>query len=475
MEIMMNTAVKRMMLNISAGLSLSAALFAQGYQISTVAGSVKSANGDGVLASSAPLFNPQQIAIDSSGNVYIADGDAHRVRLFTASTGIITTIAGQGRNVGSSDTSTVAVNTPLNDPTGVALDPTGKILYIAERDNHKIKKLDLTTGLITTLAGYTGTAGWTGDNEKTLCADGKTVCGALYARLYNPQQLAVDSVGNLYVADRGNNRIRKICIAAPVKSTDCAQGTISTVAGIGPAGSGDPLYTIQSAGDGGLATKAQLARAEGVAVDSAGNIFIADTNNNKIRRVDATTGIITTVAGTCLQGAPISSNAGGDPLNGLFIVPTNAAWPTCTATTEGTAAVPVLASSTNKTLLNTFADGNLAVNATLNRPRSLAFDSTGNLYIADTSTNRIRVIYAVSGTITSASVINTVAAPALAVRLRRVPRVSSLVETGRERFRRFLASLEELRLAPMDFTLPIKPRDRSAALRPAAVCVLWTP
>src|SRR6516165_595311 len=101
MEIMMNTAVKRMMLNISAGLSLSAAVFAQGYQISTVAGSVKSNNGDGVLASSAPLLNPQQIAVDSSGNVYIADGDAHRVRLITASTGIMTTIAGQGRNVGS--------------------------------------------------------------------------------------------------------------------------------------------------------------------------------------------------------------------------------------------------------------------------------------------------------------------------------------------------------------------------------------
>ncbi len=394
-----------MIRNISAGLGFSAVVFAQGYTISTISGSNQAANGDGVATDSAPLLNPQQMAVDSMGNVYIADGDAHRVRMINAATGIMTTIAGQGRSAGSGDASIIATKSPLADPTGVALDPTQTILYIAERDNNKVKKLDLTTGLLTTIAGYAGRSGWAGDGLKTLCSDGKTVCGALYARVSSPQQLAVDGKGNVYIADRGNSRIRKICIAAPVASTDCVQGTINTVAGIGTSAS--PLYTIQSAGDGGLAVNAQLAAAEGVAVDSAGDVFIADTLNNKIRRVDATTGIITTVAGTCLQGAPLSSNSGTDP--GTSLLPATTTWPVCTATTEGTAAVPVLASTANKYLLNTFADGNLAVNSTLNRPRSLAFDSSGNLYIADTSTNRIRVIYAVSGTITSASVINTVA------------------------------------------------------------------
>jgi sugar lactone lactonase YvrE len=160
---------------------------------------------------------------------------------------------------------------------------------------------------------------------------------------------------------------------------------------------------IQSAGDGGLATQAQLARAEGVAVDSSFNVYIADTNNNKIRKVDASTGLISTVVGTCIQGAPLSTNAGGDPNNGNFILPPGTAWPACTSVTEGTAASPVANTAANGKLLQTFVDGTLGVNSTLNRPRSLTFDSAGNLYIADTSTNRIRLYNPTSG------VINTVA------------------------------------------------------------------
>src|SRR5262249_22376944 len=168
---------------------------AQSYTISTVAGSVKLANGDGVLASQAPVFNPQQLVVDSAGTVYIADGDAHRVRKIDSS-GNMTVIAGQGRSASSGDASILAVNSPLNDPTGVALDPTGKILYIAERDANKIKRLDLTTGMLTTIVGFGGRAGWAGDGALTPCADGKAVCGALFSRIRNPQQLAVDTAGN---------------------------------------------------------------------------------------------------------------------------------------------------------------------------------------------------------------------------------------------------------------------------------------
>src|SRR5262245_39532196 len=108
------------------------------YNISTVAGSVPQANGDSVSPGLAPAFNPQGIVIDSAGNIYIADGDAHRVRKIDATTGMETVIAGQGRFVTSGDASIQGTAGPLNDPTGLALDPTGAILYIAEYDASKV-------------------------------------------------------------------------------------------------------------------------------------------------------------------------------------------------------------------------------------------------------------------------------------------------------------------------------------------------
>ena len=366
--------------------ALSPLLCGQTYNISTLAGSVARANGDGVSINSATILNPYSVAIDSAGNVYIADADGCRVRKVDADTGITTVIAGQGRPSGSSDTAGPGINSPLNVPFGLALDPTGQILYIAERDNHKVKKLDLKTGVLTTVVGYGGRAGYAGDGQS-----------ALYARIRTPYGLATDKAGNLYVVDRGNNRIRKVCIATAVKATDCTPGTISTVAGIGPV-NGDPAYFIQYLGDGGLATRATLARPEGVAVDSSGNIFIADTNNNAVRKVDATTGIISTVVGMCVQGAPLAAT-GSVP----GFLPLGSPWPTCGPGTQATAASAGLPTQNfaNKPLLVTFLDGTAGTSSTLNGPRGLAIDSAGNLLIADTGTNRIRLLNTTSGVVTT--------------------------------------------------------------------------
>jgi DNA-binding beta-propeller fold protein YncE len=366
--------------------ALTSLLCGQTYNISTLAGSVTTANGDGVNVNATPILNPQAIAIDSAGNVYIADGDAHRVRKIDGTTGVATVIAGQGRASGSDDASGPGISKPLNNPTGLTLDPTGKILYIGERDNHKIKKLDLTTGVLTTVVGYAGRSGYSGDGQV-----------GLYARIRNPYGLATDKDGNLYFADRGNNRIRKLCIATPVKAGDCTTGNINDIAGIGPINA-DPAYFIQYLGDGGPATRAVLARPEAVAVDSNYNVFIADTNNNAVRRVDGKTGIITTVVGTCVQGAPLAVTG-----NVPSFLPLGSVWPTCAPGTQGTAAsagLPVQ-NATNGKLLVTFLDGTLGTASTLNAPRGLFVDSSNNLYIADSGTNRVRFLNTTSGVVTT--------------------------------------------------------------------------
>src|SRR5262249_26883725 len=245
-------------------------------------------------------------------------------------------------------------------------------------------KLDLTTGVLTTVVGYAGRSGFSGDGQV-----------GLYARIRNPYGLATDKNGNLYITDRGNNRIRRLCIATPVKSTDCTPGIINTVAGIGPVNA-DPGYFVQFRGDGGLATKATLARPEAVAVDSSLNVYIADTNNNAVRKVDGTTGIITTVVGTCIDGAPLARTG-----NVPGFLPLGSVWPDCAPGTQLTAANPVANTAANGKLLLTFIDGTLGTASTANAPRGLFVDSNNNLYIADTGTNRVRFLNTTSGVVST--------------------------------------------------------------------------
>ncbi len=234
--------------------------------IETVAGPGNFSGDDGA-ATAAWLRAPAGVALDGSGNLYIADRDNRRIRKVDAA-GNITTVAGTGQCCYNGDGG-AATEARLRNPYDVALDTAGN-LYIADRNNQRIRKVDASSGVITTVAGD-GTAGFGGDGGP-----------AAEAQLRNPQGVALDAAGNLYIADRNNHCIRKVDAA----------GVITTVAGDGTAG-----YS----GDGGPATAAQLRNPRGVAVDGSGNLYIADLDNHCIRKVDAA-GVIATVAGNGTAG-----------------------------------------------------------------------------------------------------------------------------------------------------------------------------
>jgi len=282
------------------------------WRIETVAGEINTQNirkgfsGDGGPATQALLNNPWAVALDKHGNLYIADADNHRIRKVDTG-GTITTVAGNGTQ-GSAGDGGVALNAELDYPDGVAIDGFGN-LYIANVGSNTIRKVD-TAGTITRVAGTTGQAGFSGDGGR-----------AIEAKLNAPKRVTVTSTGIIYVVDKGNDRIRKID----------TNGIITTVVGNGK-GYG---------GDGGSATGALLNSPSDVAIDSSGNLFIADTENHRIRKVDAVTNNISTIAGS-LKGY------GGDK--------------------------------------------GRATSAQLNYPDSVAVDRYGDLYIADTDNHRVRKI-----------------------------------------------------------------------------------
>lgn len=337
-------------------------------------------SGDGGVATNAQLNYPSGVAIDSHGNLYIADSANHRVRKVDTA-GIMTTVAGNGTER-YSDGGEAATNTPLNYPNGVAIDHSGN-LYIIDSYNitdnitdnlyvvlsSRVRKVD-TLGIISTLGDWGWGWGWSweefqsygiaidsggslyitdsvGQNIDKVETTGRlnTVVGESYnrsprypgfgeegyrgdsgvatsAQLNDPNGVAIDNFGNLYIADTYNHRIRKVDTA----------GIITTVAGNG---------TMGYSGDGAAATHARLNRPTSVAIDNIGNLYIADTENHRIRKVYPS-GIITTVAG------------------------------------NGTAGYS--------------GDGGEATNAQLNNPTGVTLDSYGNLYIADRNNHRIRKV-----------------------------------------------------------------------------------
>lgn len=223
-------------------------------------------SGDGKSATSAKFRTPANLTFDSKGNLYIADRENHRVRKVDSS-GMISTFAGTGK-AGFSGDGGPADNADLNLPSGLAADRKGNI-YISDRSNDRIRIVDK-KGVIHTYAG-SGVAGFLGDAGP-----------ALEAQLDKPFGIALDEKGNLFIADRNNNRVRKVS----------AEGIITTVAGDGG------FFFM---GDNGPAYRASVAAPTGVATDKKGNLYIADRNNNRIRVVDKL-GMIRTVVGTGQQG-----------------------------------------------------------------------------------------------------------------------------------------------------------------------------
>ena len=278
-----------------------------GGAVTTLAGTGQAAfSGDGGPAAAAALHWPHGLAVDSAGGgLYIADSANHRVRRVDLASGIITTVAGSD-SPGAGGDGGPAAAAQLQDPKAVYAAPSGE-LFIADSGNERIRRVDR-TGTITTFGG-TGVAGFSGDGGPA---------GA--AQFDGPRALAGDSAGNLYVADDNNHRIRRIDAA----------GVVTTLAGTGVAG---------FSGDGGPAGSAQLDHPRGVAVDGRGNVFVADSMSARVRMIDPD-GIIATVAGCGRQGF------GGD--------------------------------------------GGPATVARLFEPRGVAVDGAGRLFVADTFNDRVR-------------------------------------------------------------------------------------
>jgi hypothetical protein len=311
--------------------------------LATVAGTgTAGATGNGAAATAATLNTPRQITFDYAGNYYIGDLGNNEIREVNTA-GNISVFAGGGATNYITTPGGAATGATLNQPQQVAFDFAGN-MYISDYGNHVVSRVDAVTKDITVIAG-TGAAGNTGDGGLATSA---TITG--------PAALAINQVnGNIYVADgnQNGNKIRLI---------NASTGTISTYAGTGALCS-SPTATC---GDNGPATAAQFYRPNGIAIDGNGNIFVSDTLDNRVRRIDATTGIITTVAGT------------------------------------GTAAYT--------------GDGAAATSATLNAPFQLQVDAAGDLFIADSGNNVIRMVSGSTGNISTVAgngtVCTTVPSPA---------------------------------------------------------------
>ncbi len=345
--------------------------------ISTVAGNgTFGFSGDGGPATSASLAHPIGVAVDATGNLFISDRGNLRIRRVDAATGIISTVAGNGA-IGFSGDGGPATSTPLSGPWGVALDAVGN-LFIADREDHSVRRVDVATGIISTVAG-TGVRGFSGDGGL-----------ATSASLALPNGVALDTAGNLFINDFVNLRIRRV---------DAATGIISTVAGNGSLG---------FSGDGGPATSGSLLNPLGVALDTASNLFIADSGNQRIRRVDTATGIISTVAGNGFTGF----NGDGDlATNARLDRPTDVALDTAgnifvadwrsNRIRRVDVATGVISTVAGNGRLGFNGDGGPATSASLNNPSGVAVDATGNLFFADVDNNRIRRVDTATGIIST--------------------------------------------------------------------------
>jgi sugar lactone lactonase YvrE len=331
-------------------------------------------SGDEGLCCEAGLYLPLDVAFDSQNNLYICDSGSNRIRKVDRETGIITTVIGTDRYGFNGDGLALEVN--LTWPAAIAFDQ-DDVLYIADTQAHKVRRYDAKTGMVTTIAGT-----WTAEDDAReqplvarnlvvlsgdsigidfsddhgwlmpVCSDGLDMSmylddgkPAMDARLYDIVGIAVDSKGDVHIVDKGSNRVRKI---------DSQTGIISTVAGACRYG-----YD----GDDKPAIRAMLHAPEAVMFDREDNLYVSDTMNHRVRKVDAVTGFITTVAGNGDSGYE-DKNMGG-----------------C-------GAARFVAKESAGMLKH--GDGLLGIEAVVNSPVGLTLDSQGHLYICERGENKIR-------------------------------------------------------------------------------------
>lgn len=359
---------------LSAGLSLAGS--AQTYTISTIAGTgTPGTSGDGGPAISADLLYPQGLAITSDGRLYFTQGSDHVVRMVDTQTGTISHVAGIG-GIGYAGNGGPAVDAGLAAPYDVALDADGN-LYISEGDAYRIRVVYAADGTIGTFAGTTSP----GNN---------TEVPALQANLGGPRGIAFNANGDLYIVMVGNDCVRYI---------DADSSYLHAFAGTGAMGS------TGFSGDNGQALTAQFYSPYGVEVAPNGNVYIADLNNRRIRMVDVTTGIISTVAGSGLlpfdgDGVPATQAAIGNPHFMAFDAAGNLYF-----TDQQLHRIRKVDAVTG--IISTIAgtgspgysgDGQLATNASIYWPAGLAVDTAGRIYFADGYNHRIRVLTPVDDT-----------------------------------------------------------------------------
>lgn len=349
--------------------------------ITTIAGTgVNGSLGDGSAATAAQLSFPVRVIFDAAGNLYIADHTNHRIRKVTPA-GIISTCVGTG-TAGFGGDGGLATAAQISFPVGVVFDAVGN-MYIADRNNNRIRKVN-TSGIISTVAGTVG-AGFGGDGGQ-----------ATSAQLSNPFGVAVDAAGNIYIGDSNNNRIRKVNTS----------GIISTIAGTISAG---------FSGDGGPATSAQLNFPTGVRVDAAGNVYITDFNNNRLRKIDLS-GNMSTVAGTATGGFSGDGAAANlAQLNTPYDVNFDISGNVYIVDSGNNRVRKINSAGIISTIAGTISagfsgDGGLATSAQLSNPAGVAFDGTGNVFIADYNNNRIRKVTCAQPTISVVSSTNVICA-----------------------------------------------------------------
>jgi streptogramin lyase len=344
-------------------------------RIETVAGTgAPGYAGDGGIATKAKLDQPFHCEVDPRGFVYVAESGNHCVRKIDLATGIISTVAGTGAK-GYTGDGALATRATFNEPYAVVATAAGD-LFIADRLNAVVRKVDGKSGIVTTVAG-TGKKGYAGDGGPGSAA-----------LLVEPNDVCLDGKGGLLIADVGDWRVRRL---------DLTTGVMTTFAGIGRPAKAGKGFARDQVGDGGPATKAVIVGARAVCVNSNGNVYICEREGSTIRKVDGQ-GVITTIAGTGAWGA---AGDGGPALKAEFKGPkgirADAAGNLYVVDTENHAIRKIAAKSGTVTTVaggrkGTGGDGGAATEAGLDRPHGCAVDAQGNLWIADSENHRVRKV-----------------------------------------------------------------------------------